>query len=146
MRDLREWVGHMPEQVRWQGRASVVEALTQLGDMRGTSTTRVERLPSLVGLSTQRDDPLDNLSQGMRQRLSIAAALLGSKVLLLDEPFNGLDPVASQAFARLIRKLATKGVSVVVSSHMVAQLEGLIDNVGAHSPRSTPRRRATGGC
>ena len=98
--------------------------------MRGTSTTRVERLLSLVGLSTRRDDPLDNLSQGMRQRLSIAAALLGSpKVLLLDEPFNGLDPVASQAFARLIRKLATKGVSVVVSSHMVAQLEGLIDRV-----------------
>ena len=62
--------------------------------------------------------------------LAIAAALLGSpKVLLLDEPFNGLDPVASQAFARLIRKLATKGVSVVVSSHMVAQLEGLIDRV-----------------
>ena len=130
VRDLREWVGHMPEQVRWQGRSTVAEALTQLGDMRGTSAKRIERLLSLVGLSTRRDDPLDNLSQGMRQRLSIAAALLGSpKVLLLDEPFNGLDPVASQAFARLIRKLATKGVSVVVSSHMVAQLEGLIDRV-----------------
>ncbi|MEC7988429.1 MAG: AAA family ATPase, partial [Candidatus Thermoplasmatota archaeon] len=61
---------------------------------------------------------------------SIAAALLGSpKVLLLDEPFNGLDPVAAQAFASLVRTLASKGVSVVISSHMVAQLEGLIDRV-----------------
>lgn len=66
----------------------------------------------------------------MRQRLSIAVALLGSpKVLLLDEPFNGLDPVAAQAFAALVRTLASKGVSVVISSHMVAQLEGLIDRI-----------------
>ena len=66
----------------------------------------------------------------MRQRLSIAAALLGSpKVLLLDEPFNGLDPVAAQAFTALVKTLASKGVSVVISSHMVAQLEGLIDRI-----------------
>ena len=128
--DLRTFVGHMPEQVRWQGRSTVVDALTQLGDMRGTSTKTIERLLALVGLRSRRDEPLDNLSQGMRQRLSIAAALLGSpKVLLLDEPFNGLDPVAAQAFAALVRTLASKGVSVVISSHMVAQLEGLIDRI-----------------
>ncbi|MBO95192.1 MAG: hypothetical protein CMA80_01135 [Euryarchaeota archaeon] len=128
--DLRTFVGHMPEQVRWQGRSTVVEALTQLGDMRGTSPKNIERLLALVGLRPRRDEPLDNLSQGMRQRLSIAAALLGSpKVLLLDEPFNGLDPVAAQAFASLVRTLASKGVSVVISSHMVAQLEGLIDRI-----------------
>ena len=97
----------------------------QLGDMRGTSPKNIERLLALVGLRTRRDEPLDNLSQGMRQRLSIAAALLGSpKVLLLDEPFNGLDPVAAEAFAALVRTLASKGVSVVISSHMVAQLRG----------------------
>ena len=129
--DLRQWVGHMPEQVRWQGRTTVHEALSQLGEMRGTSETKIERLLALVGLRSRRDDALDNLSQGMRQRLSIAAALLGSpKVLLLDEPFNGLDPVAAEAFAALVRTLASKGVSVVVSSHMVAQLEGLIDRIG----------------
>ena len=128
--DLRTFVGHMPEQVRWQGRSTVFDALTQLGDMRGTSAKNVERLLALVGLRTRRDEPLDNLSQGMRQRLSIAAALLGSpKVLLLDEPFNGLDPVAAQAFASLVRTLASKGVSVVISSHMVTQLEGLIDRI-----------------
>ena len=128
--DLRTFVGHMPEQVRWQGRSTVVDALTQLGEMRGTSMKTIERLLALVGLRSRRDEPLDNLSQGMRQRLSIAVALLGSpKVLLLDEPFNGLDPVAAQAFAALVRTLASKGVSVVISSHMVAQLEGLIDRI-----------------
>lgn len=130
VQDLRTFVGHMPEQVRWQGRSTVLDALTQLGDMRGTSAKTIERLLALVGLRSRRDEPLDNLSQGMRQRLSIAAALLGSpKVLLLDEPFNGLDPVAAQAFAALVRTLASKGVSVVISSHMVAQLEGLIDRI-----------------
>ena len=129
--DLRRWVGHMPEQVRWQGRSTVHDALNQLGEMRGTSKTNIERLLALVGLRSRRDDALDNLSQGMRQRLSIAAALLGSpKVLLLDEPFNGLDPVAAEAFAALVRTLADKGVSVVISSHNVAQLEGLIDRIG----------------
>ena len=129
--DLRQWVGHMPEQVRWQGRTTVYEALSQLGEMRGTSETKIQRLLALVGLRSRKDEALDNLSQGMRQRLSIAAALLGSpKVLLLDEPFNGLDPVAAEAFAALVRTLASKGVSVVISSHMVAQLEGLIDRIG----------------
>lgn len=129
--DLRRWVGHMPEQVRWQGRTTVFEALSQLGEMRGTSEKKIQRLLALVGLRSRRDDALDNLSQGMRQRLSIAAALLGSpKVLLLDEPFNGLDPVAAEAFTALVRTLAAKGVSVVISSHMVAHLEGLIDRIG----------------
>ena len=128
--DLRKWVGHMPEQVRWQGKQSVLDALMQLGEMRGAGIERVEGLLRLVGLHQRSDESLDNLSQGMRQRLSIAAALLGSpKVLLLDEPFNGLDPVASQAFTALIERLAKKGVSIVISSHMVAQLEGLIDRI-----------------
>ena len=57
--------------------------------------------------------------------------MLGSpKVLLLDEPFNGLDPVAAQAFTELIQRLANKGVSIVISSHMVAQLGGVIDRIG----------------
>lgn len=128
--DLRPYVGHMPEQVRWQGRQTVREALMELAEMRHVGEKRVLGLLQLVGLSQRQDEPLNNLSQGMRQRLSIAAALLGSpKVLLLDEPYNGLDPVASRAFTDLIRRLATKGVSVVISSHMVSQLNGLIDRV-----------------
>lgn len=128
--DLRRLVGHMPEQVRWQGRMTVMEALEQLNDMRGSTQRHLGGLLSMVGLGERAEEALDNLSQGMRQRLSIAAALLGSpNVLLLDEPFNGLDPVASEAFASLVRRLAEKGVCVVISSHMVTQLEGLIDRI-----------------
>lgn len=129
--DLRTLVGHMPEQVRWQGKTTVRNILLELGEMRGTEGHRIDALLNLVGLHHRRDEQLDNLSQGMRQRLSIAAALLGSpKVLLLDEPFNGLDPVAAQAFTELIQRLANKGVSIVISSHMVAQLGGVIDRIG----------------
>lgn len=128
--DLRTWVGHMPEQVRWQGRMSAREALEQLMEMRGGKNGHLPGLLKLVGLHQRADEPLDNLSQGMRQRLSIAAALLGSpKILVLDEPFNGLDPVAAQAFTVLIQRLAKRGVCIVISSHMVAQLEGLIDRI-----------------
>ncbi|MDA8529804.1 ABC transporter ATP-binding protein [Candidatus Poseidonia alphae] len=128
--DLRQWVGHMPEQVRWQGGQTVREALEAIGDMRNTPSKRIDGLLDLVGLSLRKDERLDNLSQGMRQRLSIAAALLGSpKVLLLDEPFNGLDPVAAEAFTQLVKRLASKGVGVVISSHMVAQLDQLIDRI-----------------
>lgn len=128
--DLRTLVGHMPEQVRWQGKMTVMEALERLNEMRNGQHHQLNGLLNLVGLGTRSDEPLDNLSQGMRQRLSIAAALLGSpKVLLLDEPFNGLDPVAAEAFASLVRRLAEKGVSIVISSHMVAQLDGLIDRI-----------------
>ena len=129
--DLRTWVGHMPEQVRWQGRTTVRNILLELGEMRELQEGRIDGLLNLVGLQHRQDEHLDNLSQGMRQRLSIAAALLGSpKVLLLDEPFNGLDPVAAQAFKELIQRLAKKGVSIVISSHMVAQLGGFIDRIG----------------
>jgi len=128
--DLRRWVGHMPEQVRWQGRATVLDTLESLADMRGLDAPNIRTLLNVVGLGQRQNEPLDNLSQGMRQRLSIAAALLGSpKVLVLDEPFNGLDPVAAKAFASLIQTLAKKGVSIVISSHMVAHLEGLIDRI-----------------
>lgn len=128
--DLRTWAGHMPEQVRWQGRVTVRQVLEQLSEMRGAGSHQLDGLLNLVGLARRSEEQLDNLSQGMRQRLSIAVALLGSpKVLLLDEPFNGLDPVASEAFAALVRRLAAKGVCVVISSHMVTQLEGLIDRI-----------------
>jgi ABC-2 type transport system ATP-binding protein len=69
------------------------------------------KLLSLVGLGGKSDASLDELSQGMRQRLSLAVALMGSpKVLLLDEPFNGLDPVAAKSVEKMIQELSSKGV------------------------------------
>ena len=128
--ELRELIGHMPEQVRWQGKKTVHDAMTEIAAMRGSSEHRILGLIKLVGLKSRIDSPLDELSQGMRQRLTLATALLGSPdILLLDEPFNGLDPVAAQAFAQLLQQLSEKGVSIVISSHQVSGLIGIIDRI-----------------
>ena len=128
--ELRKIIGHMPEQVRWQGKKSVLDAMIEIAAMRGSSEHRILGLIKLVGLNSRIDSPLDELSQGMRQRLTLAIALLGSpEILLLDEPFNGLDPVAAQAFAQLLRELSKKGVSIVISSHQVSGLIGIIDRI-----------------
>jgi len=127
---LRNIVGHMPEQVRWQGKQTVEDALLELAEMRGKSIKRVKDLLRLVGLSQRSETPLSGLSQGMRQRLTLAAALLGSpKFLLLDEPLNGLDPVAATAFIRLLHQLKEKGVSIIISSHQVHGLEAITDRI-----------------
>lgn len=126
---LRLNVGHMPEQVRWSGNITVLETLNQFAEMRQDSISS-EKLLSLVGLAGKSDSSLDELSQGMRQRLSLAVALMGSpKVLLLDEPFNGLDPVAAKSVEKMIQELANKGVSIIISSHQVSGLVGFIDQL-----------------
>ena len=126
---LRLNVGHMPEQVRWFGNITVLEALNQFAEMREDSISS-EKLLSLVGLAGKSDASLDELSQGMRQRLSLAVALMGSpKMLLLDEPFNGLDPVAAKSVEKMIQELANKGVSIIISSHQVSGLVGFIDQL-----------------
>ena len=126
---LRLNVGHMPEQVRWSGNITVLETLNQFAEMRKDSISS-EKLLSLVGLAGKSDASLDELSQGMRQRLSLAVALMGSpKMLLLDEPFNGLDPVAAKSVEKMIQELANKGVSIIISSHQVSGLVGFIDQL-----------------
>ena len=126
---LRLNVGHMPEQVRWSGNITVLQALNQFAEMRKDSISS-EKLLSLVGLAGKSDASLDELSQGMRQRLSLAVALMGSpKMLLLDEPFNGLDPVAAKSVEKMIQELANKGVSIIISSHQVSGLVGFIDQL-----------------
>ena len=126
---LRLNVGHMPEQVRWSGNNSVLETLNQFAEMRQDSVSS-NKLLSLVGLGGRSDASLDELSQGMRQRLSLAVALMGSpKVLLLDEPFNGLDPVAAKSVEKMIQELSSKGVSIIISSHQVSGLVGFIDQL-----------------
>ena len=127
--ERRQKTGFMPEQVRWEGRTSVAEALHEIQLMNGIDSSP-EKLLQIVGLSKRADTPLDELSQGMRQRLSLACALVGDpEILVLDEPMNGLDPLAQRAFAELLRKLAKKGVAVIISSHQVAGMIDLVDSI-----------------
>ena len=134
-RELLGWansqrhIGLMPERVNWSGASTPREVLSRLATIRGEGGTP-EELLTLVGMRSRMDSPLDNMSQGMRQRLTLACALLGSPdILLLDEPMNGLDPVAQAAFRRLLRQLADSGTTIIVSSHNLAEMELFVDSL-----------------
>lgn len=125
----RKFIGYMPEQVRWEGRSTVYDALNSIAEMRPTFVD-LEKLIKTVGLSSRSNDILDNLSQGMRQRLSLACALMGNpEIIVMDEPLNGLDPLAQRAFSNLMKQLSEKGISIIISSHQVADLEKLVDRI-----------------
>ncbi len=92
---------------------------------------RVDEVLRLVGLDAARDKKVKAYSQGMRQRLGIAQALLGEpELLMLDEPTNGLDPQGMREVRLLLRRLADEGTTVFVSSHLLAEVEAMCDRVG----------------
>jgi ABC-2 type transport system ATP-binding protein len=102
-----------------------------LADMDGGHHhERVDDVLDVVGLVERAESKLDTYSQGMRQRLGLAGALLrGPRLLLLDEPTNGLDPGGMRDMRRLIRQLADDGLTVVLSSHLMLEVEQLCTNL-----------------
>ena len=107
--------------------------LAALASLRGQVDGRaavVERLLDRVGLREVADDPVRAFSLGMRQRLGLAAALLGEpRLLVLDEPANGLDPAGKRQVHRVLTDLADAGATVVLSSHRMDDLAALCDEV-----------------
>lgn len=99
--------------------------------MEGINDARIAEVVKLVGLSVRIHDKVKTYSLGMRQRLGIAQALLGNpKVLILDEPTNGLDPSGIREMREFIRYLAEKeGLSVLVSSHLLSEIQLMCDRV-----------------
>ena len=96
-----------------------------------TPRGRVDEVLDAVGLRDRAGDKVKTYSLGMRQRLGIAVALLSSpELLLLDEPANGLDPAGIVAMRELLRSLTAQGTTVVVSSHILSEVQVLADTVG----------------
>jgi ABC-2 type transport system ATP-binding protein len=96
----------------------------------GLPWSRVDEVLDLVGLIPAADRKFKGYSLGMRQRLGIAAALLGDPgVLILDEPANGLDPEGIRWMRELLRGLAAQGRTVLVSSHLLSEMQALADDV-----------------
>jgi ABC-2 type transport system ATP-binding protein len=104
------------------------ENLALVATVAGHDTGQIPEMLELVGLADRGDDRFGSYSMGMKQRLGIAAALLGEPALLiLDEPTNGLDPAGIREMRELIRRLADGGRTVFVSSHVLAELEQVCD-------------------
>jgi len=105
--------------------------LTVRANVAYAGRARVDELLELVGLRDRASEPVSRFSLGMKQRLGIAGALLSDpKLLLLDEPANGLDPAGIVAMRETLRHLATTGKTVFVSSHLLAEVQVLADVVG----------------
>jgi ABC-2 type transport system ATP-binding protein len=107
------------------------ENLEHFARMLRVAPTEIERVAALVNLDHRLDQRVGTYSLGMRQRLGIAQAMLGNpRVLILDEPANGLDPAGIREIRELIRGLAAeRGMAVFVSSHLLAEIELIADRV-----------------
>ncbi len=104
--------------------------LNLLATMGGLPRTEVDRVLDIVGLRDRDGDSFKSYSLGMKQRLAIAAALLKNPdLLILDEPANGLDPAGIAEMRLLIGRIAAEGKAVVVSSHQLAEIEQVCDDV-----------------
>ncbi len=98
--------------------------------VNGFPDRRADEVLDVVGLATAARQKVRGYSMGMRQRLGLAAALLGDpRVLILDEPANGLDPEGIAWLRRFLRRMAEEGRTVLVSSHVLSEVEQTVDNV-----------------
>jgi ABC-2 type transport system ATP-binding protein len=123
-------VGTMTDSAVFHPRRSGRDALRVLATLGGIPDRRADELIDFVGLAGAGRRKVGGYSMGMRQRLGIAAALLADpQVLVLDEPANGLDPAGVRWLRTLLRGLAGDGRTVLVSSHILAELEHTVDDV-----------------
>lgn len=97
----------------------------------GLPKSRIEEVLKVVDLTNTGKKRAGQFSLGMKQRLGIAIALLNKpKLLILDEPTNGLDPIGIQELRKLIRSFPEQGISVILSSHILSEVEQVVDDIG----------------
>ena len=128
---LRE-VGSLIESPSYYGHLTARETLEIVRRLRGLPAEEIDEALRTVRLDGQVKKPVNHFSLGMKQRLGIAAALMGRpRLLLLDEPTNGLDPSGIQEMRELIRSLPSRyGMTVIVSSHLLGEIDQMADRVG----------------
>ncbi len=125
-----EKVGALLEAATFHPRRTARQHLGILAAAADLPTDRVDRVLALTDLIEDADRRVGAYSLGMRQRLGLASALLGApKVLILDEPANGLDPAGIRWLRRSLRSYASKGHAVLVSSHMLSEVSQVADDL-----------------
>ena len=124
----RTQFGYLPENVSFYEHLSGREVLHYLAKLKGHNKTQADRLLEEVNLAPAADRAVKTYSKGMRQRLGLAQAFLGEpKLLILDEPTVGLDPVATQDFYLTVDRLKSGGCAVILCSHVLPGVEHHID-------------------
>ncbi len=110
---------------------SAVENLEVRAKLLNIPKTRIDKVLKMVDLQNTGRKKAGQFSMGMKQRLGIAIALLNSpKLLILDEPTNGLDPIGIQELRSLIRSFPSKGITVILSSHILSEVQIIADDIG----------------
>jgi len=124
-------VGAIVDEPRFHGHLTGRQNLRILAAAReAAARDRIGPALARVGIERRADDPVSKYSMGMRQRLGVAACLLGDpQLLILDEPMNGLDPAGMQEMRDMVRSLVDEGRTVVLSSHLLDEVERTCDAV-----------------
>jgi len=133
--ETRRHIGYMPEERGLYPRMKVAEQLVYLARLHGLSAGAANKSVAAwlerLGVAPRRDDEVQKLSLGNQQRVQLAAALVSDpQILVLDEPFSGLDPVAVDVMSQVLLEKCAQGVPTVFSSHQLDLVERLCDRVG----------------
>ena len=125
---MREKVGYLPENVSFYDQLTGLEVITYFARLKGHSKKTAIALLEQVGIAHAMKRQVKTYSKGMRQRLGLAQAFIGEpKLLLLDEPTVGLDPIATAEFYQTVDQLKSNGSSVILCSHVLPGVEQHID-------------------
>ncbi len=131
-KNARTSVGYLSEQPYFYDHLTVQETLELFAALSGivgaTARTRINRVIELLQLGDRKKSPLRQLSKGWTQRVGLAQALIGEpKLLILDEPFSGLDPIGRKEFKEIFFNLKKTGTAIFMSSHILSDVEYLCD-------------------
>lgn len=127
-------VGYLPDQIGFYDHLTAHENLAYIARLNGLpraeATARIEDAVERMGLEAVLDKPVATFSRGMRQRLGVAEQLLKQpQIVIMDEPTVGLDPEAARRFLRIIEELKQEGITVLLSSHLLPQVQAVCDRV-----------------
>jgi len=126
----RRTLGYLPESVSFYHHMTGLELLSYYARLKGLPKAEVKKRLEQVGLLEAADKRLNTYSKGMRQRLGLAQAILGTpELLFLDEPTTGLDPSLRRDFYQIISDLRSSGTTVVISSHSLNEIEEQADRI-----------------
>ena len=132
--EVRERIGYLPEERGLYRKMKVVDQLAFLGEVRGLARAEARRRSvrwlEKLDLAAKSGARVEELSKGMQQKVQFAGAVIHEpELVILDEPFTGLDPIATRQFKDEISAMRTRGVTVIFSTHVLTQAEELCDDI-----------------